>query len=53
MEADVAVGSLNTRDELRYEQVGEDVLAPARGIVIGLVLSVVLWVLVAFLAMHL
>jgi len=52
-EADVAVGSLSTHDEFRYEQVGEDPLAPARGVMIGLLLSALLWVLVAFLAIHL
>jgi len=53
MEANVSAGPPNTHDGLRYEELGaRDVLAPARGIVIGIVLSGVVWALVAFLAMH-
>lgn len=54
MEANMAVAFLDTRDELRHELGGaEDALAPARGIVIGLILSSALWTLLAFVAMHL
>lgn len=53
MEANVSAGPLNTHDGLRCEELGaRDVLAPARGIVIGMVLSAALWSLVAFLAMR-
>lgn len=51
MERNVAVRSISTHEELQHEQAeGTDPLAPARGIVIGLVLSAVFWGCVALIA---
>jgi uncharacterized membrane protein YccC len=53
MEANVAVAFLETRAQRPHERVEpRDALASARGIAIGLALSVVFWVLVAFLVVH-
>ena len=50
----MAAGLLVTHDPVRTECVEvTDVLAPGRGIVIGLLLSAVVWAPVAFLATHL
>jgi hypothetical protein len=45
MEGNVAVRLLDTDDRFAHEH---DALAPARGIVLGFALSLVVWVLVAF-----
>ena len=45
MEGNVAVRFLDTDERFAHEH---DALAPARGIVIGFALSLVVWVLVAF-----
>ncbi len=50
IEGDMVIRLLDTVDEPAPERETGDLLAPARGIVIGLVLSAVLWVLLAFFA---
>ena len=45
----MAEGSLSTHDAPAPEHVEDDPLAPARGVVIGLVLSASFWILVALL----